>query len=101
MSEGVKLTQSQVEAYENGATLIMFPISMTQVKMSQYGDSRVKEGKEMTREEAEEQVIPIELECEECGTMCSVYDTECEECGAYVDFNYYREQIEELIQEWN
>lgn len=53
----------------------------------------------MTREEAEEQVIPIELECEECGTMCSVYDTECEECGAYVDFNYYREQIEELIQE--
>ena len=53
----------------------------------------------MTREEAEEQVVPIELECEGCGTACSVYDTECGECGAYVDFNYYREQIEELIQE--
>ena len=53
----------------------------------------------MTREEAEEQVIPCELECGSCGTIASVYDIECGECGEYMDFSFYVEAIELLLED--
>lgn len=53
----------------------------------------------MTREEADVIGVAVEFECETCGSICSVYEDECRECGATFDFAWYREEIEELLED--
>jgi len=52
-----------------------------------------------TIEEIEPSVVGVELMCEECGTILSVFDDECAECGTQTGFSndpYYLEMRSEI-----
>lgn len=55
-----------------------------------------------TIEEIEASVVGVELMCEQCGTILSVFDDECGECGAPTGFSndpYYLEMRSEIEEE--
>ena len=49
----------------------------------------------------ENEIISIALECEECGTLLSIFDDECGECGVPTRFNdaYYNNIKEKIYAE--
>ena len=50
----------------------------------------------------ENELVGIALECEECGTVLSIFDDECGECGISTRFNdaYYVDIKEKICEKY-
>lgn len=56
----------------------------------------------LTLQDFEDEILGITLECEECGTVLSIFDEECGECNTSTNFNdaYYSDLKEKIIEKF-